>query len=420
MSISMLRVTVVFLALLSANSISAESPPDGFVSLIDSSTLSGWRGSTEDWKVSDGVLIGRTDGSLKTNRFIVADIDPVRNFELRVDVWVSQGGNSGLQYRSEERPDLGPHVVTGYQCDVVAKKAEYNGMLYEERGRRILAHTGEKVIIDAKGQPWVVGSFPVETFAPGQWHRYRVLVQGNHHQHWIDDLPTVDVVDLDERDRSLEGVIGVQVHVGPAMEIRYRNFHLKLLPDDLPLVTATDSPVPPDAIKVVPQGGPKRAGQRDKNAKLKKGNLGRTNPVHRAGEVFLTGQPSRSDFEFLAKEGFKTVISLRTAGEISWDEKQVVESTGMSFVAIPFRDPKDLTDEVFDKSREILRSAGPNQGVCLHCASSNRVGAIWLVHRVLDGRMAIEQAREEAARVGLRNEGYEKKALDYLERKGRR
>lgn len=46
-------------------------------------------------------------------------------------------------------------VVTGYQCDVVAGRADYDGMLYEERGRRILAHTGERVIIDVKGQPWV-------------------------------------------------------------------------------------------------------------------------------------------------------------------------------------------------------------------------------------------------------------------------
>ena len=44
----------------------------------------------------------------------------VKNFELRVKVKVSAKGNSGLQYRGTERPDLGESVVTGYQCDVVA------------------------------------------------------------------------------------------------------------------------------------------------------------------------------------------------------------------------------------------------------------------------------------------------------------
>ena len=114
------------------------------VSLIADADLSGWRGDLDSWKVIDGTLIGRADGSLKANRFIVADIDPVKNFEMHVDVWISEGGNSGLQYRSQERPDLGPAVVTGYQCDVVSNKAEYNGMLYEERGRRILRTPAKK------------------------------------------------------------------------------------------------------------------------------------------------------------------------------------------------------------------------------------------------------------------------------------
>jgi len=184
----------------------------------------------------------------------------VKNFELRIQVKVTPGGNSGLQYRGVERPDLGETVVTGYQCDVVANRADYNGMLYEERGRRILAHTGEKVVIDAEGQPWVVGELPVKEFAPGEWHDYRVLVEGNHHQHWIDGHQTVDVVDLDEKGRKLEGVLGMQVHVGPAMTIQYRNILLKTLPDNVPLLTATEAALPMDARKVVPQGQDKPKG----------------------------------------------------------------------------------------------------------------------------------------------------------------
>ena len=43
---------------------------------------------------------------------------------------------------------------------------------------RILAHTGERVVIDVEGQPWVVGNFPVETFPPDEWHDFRVLAEG--------------------------------------------------------------------------------------------------------------------------------------------------------------------------------------------------------------------------------------------------
>lgn len=229
-------------------------PPEGFTAIFNGRDLAGWEGSPAYWKAEDGCLTGTADGTLKYNRFLVWRGGRVKNFELRVKVKVSPGGNSGLQYRSTERPDLGESVVVGYQCDVVANRPDYNGMLYEERGRRILAHTGEKVIIDTEGQPWVVGKFPVQEFKPGEWHEYRVLVRGNHHQHWIDGHQTVDVIDLDEKGRKLDGVLGVQVHVGPPMTIQYKDFYLKRLPDDLPLIKPEDARVPADAVKVVPQG----------------------------------------------------------------------------------------------------------------------------------------------------------------------
>ncbi len=234
--------------------VGSNSDKEGFVSLFDGKRLNGWSGDSKYWSVKDGAISGVTDGSLKMNRFLTWKGSTVQNFDLRVKVKVTEGGNSGLQYRGKSAPELGLDVVTGYQCDVVANNPNYNGMLYEEKGRRILSHTGEKVVIDGKGQPWVVGSMPVKEFAPGEWHDYRVLVKGNHHQHWIDGHPTADLIDLDKVGRSLEGVLAVQVHVGPAMEIQYKDFKIKHLPDDLPLLKSKDVKIPSDAHGVRPQG----------------------------------------------------------------------------------------------------------------------------------------------------------------------
>ena len=82
----------------------------------------------------------------------------------------------------------------------------------------------------------------------GSWPR------GNHQRHWIDGRPTADVIDLDETGRKLDGVLAVQVHVGPPMTIRYRDFFLKTLPDDLPLISSDQAVIPSDARKVAPQG----------------------------------------------------------------------------------------------------------------------------------------------------------------------
>jgi 3-keto-disaccharide hydrolase len=258
------RMALVFLVVLTSSLVlhdrgaraeEPQTPPEGFQAIFTGKDLSGWEGSSDYWSVKDGCLTGVTDGSLKYNRFIIWRGGTLKNFELRVKVKVTAGGNSGLNYRSQHRPDLGDAVVTGYQCDVVPGRADYNGMLYEERGRRILAHTGEKVIIAEDAQPWVVDKLPIKEFKADEWHEYRVLVQGNHHQHWIDGHQTVDVVDLDEKGRALDGILGVQVHVGPAMQIQYRDFWLKLLPADLPLIKADDAKIPATAVKVVPQGG---------------------------------------------------------------------------------------------------------------------------------------------------------------------
>ncbi|QDV68262.1 Arylsulfatase [Rosistilla carotiformis] len=234
--------------------VGARVDSEGFVHVFDGKTLRHWSGDPKYWSVKEGALTGVTDGSLKMNRFLTWEDSTIRNFDLRVKVKVTAGGNSGIQYRGTSRPDLGLDIVTGYQCDVVANVPKYNGMLYEERGRRILSHTGEQVVIAPDGQPWIVGTMPVKEFAADQWHDYRVLVRGNHHEHWIDGHQTADLIDLDENGRALEGVLAVQVHVGPAMKIQYKDFKIKHLPDDLPLQTAETVKIPEDAQGVRPQG----------------------------------------------------------------------------------------------------------------------------------------------------------------------
>ena len=49
-------------------------------------------------------------------------------------------------------------------------------------------------------------------FKPGEWHDYRVLVRGNHHQHWIDRLASA-VSHPDALDSHPAG-FGVDVHFG--------------------------------------------------------------------------------------------------------------------------------------------------------------------------------------------------------------
>lgn len=213
-----------------------EPGKDGWVNLFNGKNLQGWAGDDALWSVEDGAITGKTNGSLKVNSFLSWKGSTIQNFDLELKVKISAGGNSGVQYRSAPRSEIELYAVSGYQADIVADKPEYNGMLYEERGRGILSQTGQTTVIGTDGKPRVKESAPPPTFAPGEWHDFRILVQGNHYQHWIDGQPTTTVTDLDEAGRSMEGVLAFQVHVGDPMTVQFKDIRIKHLPDEMPLI----------------------------------------------------------------------------------------------------------------------------------------------------------------------------------------
>src|SRR5437660_584748 len=117
-----------------------------WVSIFNGKDLTGWEGDPKLWSVKDGALTGSTVGNpLKYNKFLLWT-GKVDNFELKCKFRM-EGGNSGIQYRSQHLKDKGDWVVGGYQADMDAKGG-FTGILYEERGRQILATVGQKVVID--------------------------------------------------------------------------------------------------------------------------------------------------------------------------------------------------------------------------------------------------------------------------------
>lgn len=135
---------------------------------------------------------------------------------------------------------------------------------------------------------------------------------------------------------------------------------------------------------------------------LERMELGATTPIHQHGQYYLAGQPAEADLAAWKDKGVRTVISLRTPGEIDWDEKAAVEALGMKFVSIPFRGADTLGDTQIEAALAALKEGGDN-GVLLHCGTSNRVGAIWYAHRIRHDGLSAEAALEEAKTIGLRN-----------------
>lgn len=137
--------------------------------------------------------------------------------------------------------------------------------------------------------------------------------------------------------------------------------------------------------------------------------------LHTQGGVFLASQPAADDFRDAKAGGVRTVIDLREPGELTdFDEPAVVGALGLAYHNFGFKAPETLTDSVFDGARAVLNDPQARP-ILMHCASANRVGAIWLAHRVLDGGLTWEAALEEARTVGLRTPAYEERAKAYVD-----
>jgi uncharacterized protein (TIGR01244 family) len=123
-----------------------------------------------------------------------------------------------------------------------------------------------------------------------------------------------------------------------------------------------------------------------------------------------SGQPSADVLRGLAEQGFKTVINLRTDAEAGTaEEAEIIQSVGLRYVHVPVM-PATLSLEDVATVADILDdpAAGP---VLLHCASANRVGAIWTLIQAQEGRPAVE-AIAEGREIGLRDGA----VLDAVER----
>ena len=219
----MTRFTVGLLALLSL-SMTAQGEE-----LFNGKNLDGWRGDPKVWSVQDGAIVGRNtkEDPVKHNTFLIHE-KPVGNFELTLKYKLI-GGNSGIQYRSKVH-DEKKFIVGGYQADFESGK-KYSGILYEEKGRGILALRGQKVTIDKSGKKKAeqVGDSAAiqKNIKSEDWNEYKIVANGPVLKHFINGQLTAEVHDHQEGKRADSGVLALQIHRGPPMKLMVKDVVIK-------------------------------------------------------------------------------------------------------------------------------------------------------------------------------------------------
>lgn len=122
----------------------------------------------------------------------------------------------------------------------------------------------------------------------------------------------------------------------------------------------------------------------------------------RVNDQYCTGgQPKLEALEKLKTEGVKAILNLRTPGEHrAADEEARAKELGLKYFNIPvvYMSPKE------EQATEFLKITDDpgNRPVFIHCTAAIRVGAFWMIRRVLRDGWTIEAAEEEAKKIGLR------------------
>lgn len=197
--------------------------------LFNGKDLSNWLGDSRVWSVENGCIKGETTDKvvINQNTFLIYD-QPVSDFELTFKYKII-GGNSGVQYRAKII-DKDKFIIGGYQADMEAG-IQHSGILYEEKGRGIIAKRGEEVVISEDGEKTVkrfIDAKKVQAVInQDDWNSYKIVVKGNHLQHYINGQLTIDVIDNETGKLSTSGVLALQVHAGPSMQVFFKKIKLK-------------------------------------------------------------------------------------------------------------------------------------------------------------------------------------------------
>jgi hypothetical protein len=186
--------------------------PRVWQSLFDGKSLQGWvqRGGQATYAVEEGTIVGRTVTNTP-NSFLCTDKD-YGDFVVELEFKVDPRLNSGVQIRSESRPDHKNGRVHGYQVEIDPSARAWTGGIYDE-GRRGWLFKLEDNEAARKA------------FRPGAWNHLRIEAVGDAIKTWLNGVPAADLRDK----MTPRGFIALQVHSSKeaGLSVRWRNLRLQ-------------------------------------------------------------------------------------------------------------------------------------------------------------------------------------------------
>jgi hypothetical protein len=173
------------------NTLTKKEIKEGWKLLWDGKTNTGWRGykttvfPETGWEMKDGILtVMPPQGGSKSGGDIIT-INKFKNFELSVDFMYTPGANSGIKYFIDGKSNI------GCEYQILDDKLHPDAKL-GIAGNRTMA--GLYDLIPPKNK--------IDN-GPDKWNTAKIIVNGNHAEHWLNGKNTVSYERGDEAWKAL-------------------------------------------------------------------------------------------------------------------------------------------------------------------------------------------------------------------------
>ena len=222
----------------------------GYTQIFDGLTLKDWFGDPSVWRVENGAIVGEsTKEKPVSNSYISYHAFEAKDFDLKLEIKVENGGGSGIQYRSktgltwrrapaDKQPNL-DWMMTGPQADfwypAFPTASDWTGQFYSENTPLgILAWRGEVVESAPEKHPRLIGNIGDRPALGGyvkvnDWNQYMVIARGGTFLHILNgQLMAVYIDDDPASSNNQSGMIGIEIESTPS-KVSIRNIWIKKL-----------------------------------------------------------------------------------------------------------------------------------------------------------------------------------------------
>jgi hypothetical protein len=189
----------------------------GYISLYNGKNLDGWTplGGTCSFEAKGDTILGTTvKGSPST--YLSTDKADYTDFIFTAELKWEVQGNSGIQFRGQQKPDKNGVTVFGPQAEMegIADGRNWSGGIYGQSAGGwyyplwLEAHKKAREALVADG-----------------WNRITIEAQGDTIKTWINGVPAAHL----KNDKYKQGFFSLQMHSGNAGKIHFRNIKVKEL-----------------------------------------------------------------------------------------------------------------------------------------------------------------------------------------------